>query len=58
MRAAIVPDSATVYRFDTAQGLSQDEVNTERPFNILKPRQKGHHFTDDLFKCIFLNENV
>ena len=24
----------------------------------LRPRQKGCHFTDKIFKCIFLNENV
>ena len=27
-------------------------------FNILRPRQNGRHFPDDIFKCIFLNENV
>ena len=26
--------------------------------NSLRPRQNGLHFTDDNFKCIFLNENV
>ena len=26
--------------------------------NTLKPRQNGRHFADDIFKCIFLNENV
>ena len=26
--------------------------------NILRPGQNGRHFTDDIFKCIFLNENV
>ena len=26
--------------------------------NTLRPRQDGRHFTDDTFKCIFLNENV
>ena len=26
--------------------------------NTLRPRQDGRHFTDDIFKCIFLNENV
>ena len=26
--------------------------------NTLKPRQNCGHFTDDIFKCIFLNENV
>ena len=23
-----------------------------------RPRQNGHHFPDDVFKCIFLNENI
>ena len=26
--------------------------------NTLRPRQNGRHFPDDVFKCIFLNENV
>ena len=26
--------------------------------NILRQRQNGRHFPDDIFKCIFLNENV
>ena len=30
-------------------------VNT---FNTLRPRQNGRHFADDMFKCIFLTENV
>ena len=29
-----------------------------RCFNTLRPRQNGRHFADDIFKCIFLNENV
>ena len=28
------------------------------PLNTLRPRQNGRHFADDIFKCIFLNENV
>ena len=28
------------------------------PLNSLRPRQHGRHFTDDIFKCIFLNENI
>ena len=28
------------------------------PLNTSRPRQHGRHFTDDTFKCIFLNENV
>ena len=27
-------------------------------FNTLRSRQDGRHFPDDIFKCIFLNENV
>ena len=26
--------------------------------NSLRPRQNGRHFADDVFKLIFLNENV
>ena len=26
--------------------------------NTLGPRQNGRHFADDIFKCIFINENV
>ena len=27
-------------------------------FNTLRPRQNGRHFADDIFKCIFVNENA
>ena len=27
-------------------------------FNTLRPRQNGRRIADDVFKCIFLNENV
>ena len=27
-------------------------------FNSLRPRQNDRHFADDIFKCIFLNENL
>ena len=27
-------------------------------FNTFRTRQNGRHFADDMFKCIFLNENV
>ena len=26
--------------------------------NTLRPKQNGRHFTDDIFNCIFLDENV
>ena len=31
-----------------------DDVN----YNTLRPRQNGRHFPDDIFKSIFVNENV
>ena len=33
-------------------------VGWTRRINTLRPRQHSRHFTDDTFKCIFLNENV
>ena len=27
-------------------------------FNTLRPKPNGRHFPDNIFKCIFLNENV
>ena len=32
--------------------------DVEISFNTLGPRQTGRYFPDDIFKCIFLNENV
>ena len=26
--------------------------------NTLRPKQKGRHIADNIFKCIFFNENV
>ena len=38
------------------------ETNSQKKsinsFNTLRLRQNGCHFPDDIFKCIFLNENV
>ena len=34
------------------------ETNSEPVINTLRLRQNGRHFTDDIFKCIFLNENA
>ena len=33
-------------------------TSTWRVKSTLRLRQNGHHFTDAIFKCIFLNENV
>ena len=36
------------------------DTHVTRPWwlNTLRLRQNGRHFADDMFKCIFLNENV
>ena len=38
--------------------LSPYAVRRFQCLNTLKPRQNGRHFADDIFKSIFLNENV
>ena len=35
-----------------------DLIVSRNTFNTLRPKQNGRRFTDDVFKCIFLNENV
>ena len=42
----------TCFWYDTPQFYFQVMLNT------LRPRQNGRHFADDIFKCIFLNQNV
>ena len=41
--------------------VSMNHILLEMPsihlFNTLRLKQNGRHFTDDIFKCIFLNEN-
>ena len=41
-------------------GLKLIHINKRGPrcLNTLRPRQDGRHFADDIFKCIFFNENV
>ena len=33
-------------------------INPDDVVDTLRPRQNVRHFADDIFKCIFLNENV
>ena len=44
----------------TYLSLMGENVSTADMFhvNILRPRQNGHRFADDTFKCIFLNKHV
>ena len=37
---------------------SRGTTGTRSQINTLRPRQNGPHFADDIFKCIFVNENV
>ena len=47
------------YRFTSAYNAeTTGAISTFWMFNILRPRQNGRHFADDIFKCIFLNENI
>ena len=34
------------------------DLQYTKSFNTLRPRHNGRHFPDDIFKCIFLIENV
>ena len=36
----------------------KNAITWGRLVNTLRPRQNGRHFPDDIFKCIFFNENV
>ena len=38
--------------------VSKRWMDAPQRFNTLRPRQNGRHVADDIFKCIFLNENV
>ena len=47
-----------IYEYDAViQDFTVCKTTTEHQPE-LRLRQNGHHFTDDIFNCIFLNENV
>ena len=50
------------YQWNEAGTLPMQSRNTKRPirylFNTLRPRQNDRHVPDDIFKWIFLHENV
>ena len=48
-----------IIRTNEDQGEAQNMHITKLSIiNTLRPRQNGCHFLNDVFKCIFLNENV
>ena len=38
--------------------IDEHECSLDELFNILRPKQNGRDLPDDIFECIFLNENV
>ena len=47
-----------IYRISGPLSSTRKDVSQVVAFNTLRPRQNGRHFADDIFECIFLNENV
>ena len=45
-------------RLDIYSTIAIAVLGTVLYYNTLRPRQNGRHFPDDIFKWIFLNENV
>ena len=37
---------------------SETEDHDKTRVDTLRPKQNGQHFADDIFQCIYLNENV
>ena len=38
--------------------MNQEVGEINKWLNTFRPTQNGHHFSDNTFKCIFLNENI
>ena len=62
--ASQIVGSETVLLINGLFGLTKKNINGLHDLyqywfvvNTLRPRQNGRHFADDIFKCIFLNEN-
>ena len=47
-----------IHRLDQSYLFPSELLGVQVHLNTLRPRQNGRHFPDDVFKCIFLNENV
>ena len=48
--------TSLIWLLTNRAALSSRQINSL--FNTLRPGQNRHHFPDDIFKLIFLNENV
>ena len=51
-------NSATIISMWNDNSCVHFSLNVIYPLNSLRPRQNGRHFADDIFKRIFVNENV
>ena len=47
-----------IHRLDQPYLFPTELLGVQVHLNTLRPRQNGRHFPDDVFKCIFLNENI
>ena len=48
----------TPYKAGSNNIRNMNYLTLKYSINTLRPRQNGRHFADDIFKCIFLNENA
>ena len=48
----------TCWSFRCSWSSADRRLDLTHGFNSLRPRQNGRYKADDIFKCIFLNENV
>ena len=51
-------DNSNIYCLSNVTSLSSLGIWNITRVTTLRPRQNGRHFADDIFKCIFLNENA
>ena len=58
MHQAPVVKYAFPFRPTRVTDIAIEPITSTGGVNTLRPRQNGRHFPEDIFKCIFLNENV
>ena len=65
LKTSLVADVSKISRISTfhifdimsADDLSKQQARVKHGFNTLSTRQNVRHFAEDIFKCIFFNEN-
>ena len=51
-----VPDQLVLYTYMNLMKTTPENIQSHDSFNSFPPGQKGRHCTNDLFRCIFVNE--